>query len=245
MIIERIMNRINYFKRLGLSDYITEQVSTLIELNELDYLKYVDGLTKLEEAESTFLKIKEDYPNDIKSFNILSIYLLASINTLKKYKEKKISKKIFYDTLKCISRFINECVVMNNDEYFDRDFWVHRQLSLKLFRIGELEYEFINENNKLSISIHIPSDAILTKNKLDKSINKLHKFVNKYYKEKDLIFNKFLLERYLNEFKFKKEKAINDVSKMKKNYRHLFYIDNKYMTESTFLKKMFDINGNL
>ena len=69
--------------------------------------------------------------------------------------------------------------------------------------------------------------------------------VNKYYKEKDLIFNKFLLERYLNEFKFKKEKVINNVSKMKKDYRHLFYINNKYMTENTFLKKMFDINSNL
>ena len=69
--------------------------------------------------------------------------------------------------------------------------------------------------------------------------------VNKYYKEKDLIFNKFLLERYLNEFKFEKEKVINNVSKMKKDYRHLFYINNKYMTENTFLKKMFDINSNL
>ena len=69
--------------------------------------------------------------------------------------------------------------------------------------------------------------------------------VNKYYKEKDLIFNRFLLERYLNEIKLKKEKVINDVSKMKRDYRHLFYIDNKYMTESTFLKKMFDINSNL
>lgn len=69
--------------------------------------------------------------------------------------------------------------------------------------------------------------------------------VNKYYKEKDLLFNKFLLERYLKEFKFKKEKVINNVDKMKKDYRHLFYIDNKYMTENTFLKKMFDINSNL
>lgn len=69
--------------------------------------------------------------------------------------------------------------------------------------------------------------------------------VNKYYQEKDLMFNKFLLERYLNEFKFEKEKVINNVSKMKKDYRHLFYINNKYMTENTFLKKMFDINSNL
>ena len=69
--------------------------------------------------------------------------------------------------------------------------------------------------------------------------------VNKYYKEKDLIFNKFLLERYLNNIKFRKEKIINNASKMKKDYRHLFYIDNKYMTENTFLKKMFDFKGKL
>jgi len=69
--------------------------------------------------------------------------------------------------------------------------------------------------------------------------------VNKYYKEKDLIFNKFLLERYLNNIRFKKEKKIENIDKMKRDYRHLFYINNKYMTESTFLKKMFDINVNL
>ena len=69
--------------------------------------------------------------------------------------------------------------------------------------------------------------------------------VNRLYKEKDLIFNKFLLERYLNNLKFKKEKIINNVDKMKKDYRHLFYIDNKYMTENTFLKKMFDFTSNL
>ena len=69
--------------------------------------------------------------------------------------------------------------------------------------------------------------------------------VNKLYKEKELIFNKFLLERYLNNFKFRKEKIINSVDKMKKDYRHLFYLDNKYMTENTFLKKMFDFKWNL
>ena len=69
--------------------------------------------------------------------------------------------------------------------------------------------------------------------------------VNRLYKERNALFNKFLLERHLNEFKFKKKKTINDVYKMKKDYRHLFYIDGKYMTESYFLKKMFDITNNL
>jgi len=66
--------------------------------------------------------------------------------------------------------------------------------------------------------------------------------VNKYYKEKYLLFNKFLLERYLYNLKFTKEKIINNVDKMKKDYRHIFYIDNKYMTESTFLKTIYEGN---
>ncbi|MDO4963616.1 MAG: hypothetical protein Q4E75_05955, partial [bacterium] len=68
---------------------------------------------------------------------------------------------------------------------------------------------------------------------------------NKLYKERKLLFNKFLLERYLNDFKFFRKKTINNVDKMKKDYKHLFYIDNKYLTEKYYLKKMFDNNNNL
>ena len=67
---------------------------------------------------------------------------------------------------------------MNNQEYFDRDFWAHRQLSLKIFRIGELEYEFMDD---YTISIHIPSDAVLTKNNIDNSLKDLKEFIIKYY----------------------------------------------------------------
>ena len=69
--------------------------------------------------------------------------------------------------------------------------------------------------------------------------------VNKLYKERNQLFNKFLLERYLGNLKFKKKKTINKIDKMKKDYKHLFYIDEKYLTESYFLKKIFDIRVNL
>ena len=80
------------------------------------------------------------------------------------------------------------------------------------------------------------------------SINKLIIFViyilfketTKIYNEKELIFNKFLLERNLYDFKFKKRKTINSVVKMKKDYKHLFKIDNEYITEKYYLKKMFE-----
>ena len=80
------------------------------------------------------------------------------------------------------------------------------------------------------------------------NINKLSIFIiyilfketTKLYNEKELIFNKFLLERNLYEFKFRHKKTIKSALEMKKDYKHLFKINNKYVTEKYYLKKMFD-----
>ena len=68
---------------------------------------------------------------------------------------------------------------------------------------------------------------------------------NKLYKKRKNLLNKFFLERYLYDIKFKKRKTINDIHKMKRDYTHIIYINGKYITERFFLKKMFDINNNL
>lgn len=56
----------------------------------------------------------------------------------------------------------------------------------------------------------------------------------KYY------FQKFLLERYLYHFHFKKEKIIEKVEQMQKEKRHLLKIGQNYYTEREFLRKKFD-----
>lgn len=53
-------------------------------------------------------------------------------------------------------------------------------------------------------------------------------------------FNKFLLERYLYNHKFKKYKAITKINQMKKQTQHIFKINNKYYTEYEIIRKMFD-----
>lgn len=53
-------------------------------------------------------------------------------------------------------------------------------------------------------------------------------------------FNKFLLERYLYHFKFKKKKTIKKINSMKKQTHHLFNINKKYYTEREIIGKMFD-----
>ena len=58
------------------------------------------------------------------------------------------------------------------------------------------------------------------------------------------IFNRFLLERYMKDFHFKKYKVIKgvDVNKMKRDYNHVFYNGKRYITEREILQKRFDFH---
>jgi stage IV sporulation protein FB len=66
------------------------------------------------------------------------------------------------------------------------------------------------------------------------------KIINEYFNHNN-IFNKFLIERYLNKIDFKKRKTIKKIDSMFRDSKHLFYIDNKYQTEDEILQKRFDI----
>ena len=68
----------------------------------------------------------------------------------------------------------------------------------------------------------------------------LIKIIEEYLNHNN-IFNKFLMERHLYKFDFKKRKIIEKEEEMYRDYKHLFYINNKWQTESEILKKRFDI----
>jgi len=64
----------------------------------------------------------------------------------------------------------------------------------------------------------------------------------KEYKKLNYIFNKFCLERYLNDIYFKHTKIIkgNNIYKMKRDYYHFFYINGKFIKEKSYLNKYFE-----
>ena len=67
------------------------------------------------------------------------------------------------------------------------------------------------------------------------------------YKNHNSLFNKFLWERYNNDFKFKKKKIIRgkNVKKMKRDYRHVFYTQDKILTEQEILQRRFDFTRKI
>lgn len=72
------------------------------------------------------------------------------------------------------------------------------------------------------------------------------KIIKEYRNHLNLI-NRFILERYIYDFKFKKRKYLNNTNlkNMYRDYYHLFYNGKNYITESNLLHKMFDIKRNI
>ena len=66
----------------------------------------------------------------------------------------------------------------------------------------------------------------------------LGKQIYKEMKQVDYYYNKFLLERYLNDYHFKKIKKIFDLKQMKKYYYHYFVINNVITDEKKMLSKI-------
>ena len=99
--------------------------------------------------------------------SILACSLLCACRAYEEYQKKGISDTVYFETMKCFTRFIDETQKRTGRLAFDRGWWTYRQISMQLFRIGELEYEFVEYEGRPALSIHIPSDAHFSKELVD------------------------------------------------------------------------------
>lgn len=53
------------------------------------------------------------------------------------------------------------------------------------------------------------------------------------------IYNKYLLERYLNNYKFKNTKIISDINNLYRDNKHIIKQDNTYYLEKEYLEKIY------
>lgn len=108
------------------------------------------------------------------------------------------------------------------------------------------KYFNYNLANKLTIVISFVSIIIfLYSNIFDKNysvimvLGVLLNNIYKFYKELGFIYNRFLLERYLYKYNYKKDKIINNMNKMYKNRRHYFKYNGKIEEEKEYLENFF------
>ncbi len=172
-------------KAISLQSDVTNEVLSFYNNSDFELLR--DKLNDLEDCDSVdsdaILRLYGVFSPDEKQIKMLTYMLHRALEAYDKYIQLGISEDIYIATMKCFTRFINESYVKNGAYIFDRGWWTVRQISVKLFRIGELEYELINWNDEPAISMHIPSDSDLSSEKCTDSIKLARNFLTEYFPE--------------------------------------------------------------
>lgn len=112
-----------------------------------------------------------------------------------RYQAMSIAPDIYIATMRCFSRFLQECERKNGRMFFDRAWWTYRQISMSLFRLGALEYEFAEDEGENAIAVHIPSDANLRAEAVDASLAQAESFFQTYYPH--FSYSKYTCESWL------------------------------------------------
>lgn len=196
------MDLVTLCDRIYLPVEIREKVITYYNTDDFGRTgRFLEGLKKRETEEGVRRELEKTLEPDPGKIKMLTCMLQCGADLYRWYEEKGIPERIFFDTMGCFTRFIKECREMTGAWAFDREWWTGRQISGTLFRIGELEYEMLDDSER-KVSIHIPSDAVLTREKCDASMEAAESFFARFfpdYQDKDYVCDSWLLSPELKE----------------------------------------------
>lgn len=113
---------------------------------------------------------------------ILSELLQLACETYTSYQEKGIEDKIFVSTMQFCTRFLADHKKTYGSYAFEWAWWFVRELSMQEFRIGTLEYEFVDGEER-RIYVHIPSDAQMAPEYIQESFSAYREFLKQHYPE--------------------------------------------------------------
>lgn len=162
----------------------------------------LSALTRQETWESGLNELEAQLEPDPLGFKMLSCMLRCALSARAEYDRLGLPEEVYRDTMACFSRFVREHRVSYGVYGFDRGFWTVRQVSCRLFRIGELEYELIEYEGKPAISLHIPTDIRLRTELLRASWEQARQLLGRVfpeYRDAPMLCHSWLLSPSLQE----------------------------------------------
>ena len=117
---------------------------------------YEEGLSALKEA----LGEDED------GMKLFAAQSLQALEAKREYAARGIGEDIFFASMAFLSRFINETYARTGSVRWTWGWWFPRQLSLREFRLGALEFELLEDGR---VAVHIPAGADLSDGAVDSS----------------------------------------------------------------------------
>lgn len=164
--------------------------------------------------------------------------------TYEEYMKRGISKDIFKDTFGFVTRFVSATKDENGKYKYDWAWWLQRQITLQEFRIGSLEYEFVESNDHREIEIHIPSDADMDLKALCQSVKDFKEFEKEYmpdWIDVDITTQTWMIMPELDEFLTPESNIIQ--------FKSLFDVDSVDYEQSWYMGWIFpgysEVNDNL
>lgn len=143
-------------RRIGMPEEVTQKLLAMA-----DPLPDLHKLTREETWTEGLQEVKAALGEDPDGMKMLRCMLHCALTARAEYRMLGLSAEIYFHTMGCFSRFVREHWDSYGRYGFDRDFWTVRQVSCRLFRVGELEYELIRLDGRPVISLHIPTDVRL------------------------------------------------------------------------------------
>lgn len=146
-------------RKINMPDEVTRK---LVKIHStLEVFPCLDLLTQEETWTEGLTQLKEALGEDAGGMKRLCCMLRCALRAKAEYDRLGISEEIYVDTMAAFSRFVREHMDSFGCYGFNRGFWTTRQVSCKLFRIGQMEYELTTLNGDPVISLHIPTDVDL------------------------------------------------------------------------------------
>ena len=187
-----------------------------VNLAEMD--RQLNSLMERKTAEKAYHHLVNCLGKDSDNMKMLMCQLVCACRDYDRYKELGISDEVYFDTMRCFTRFLGERRMRTGEILFDRGWWTYRQVSMVLFRIGELEYELTNFEGKDAVSIHIPSDAAFVPENVEVSLRLAADFIQRVYPEyaqAEYFCESWLLSPRLGEI----VKETSNIAKFQKRFR--------------------------
>lgn len=171
------MNAVEICERINapqeMLQYMTDNLVPLEELR---------SLTDIRTAHYGYTRLKQLLGKDDNGLKMFACMLNAATITYENYRRIGIDEQIFIDTMRCFTRFAEEHKSSYGVYGFDRGWWTYRQLSCVLFKIGELEYEY--RDDEKTVHLHIPTGANISPEKCKASLSDFYAFTSKFFSEK-------------------------------------------------------------
>lgn len=182
----------------------SEVTPVLLEIHRtLDVFPCLDLLMKEETWNEGLAQLKESLGDDPGGMKRLCCMLRCALAAKSEYDRLGIPETIYVDTMSAFSRFVREHKESFGCYGFDRGSWTPRQVSCKLFRIGQLEYEFTQLDGTSAVSLHIPTDVDLRPDVLYPSVKsglaELYRLFPEY-RGKTVFCHSWLLSPMLKDF---------------------------------------------